>query len=82
MEGLLRCSANHVPLSPVSFLQRSAKVFSDRTSLVYGSIKYTWAQTHDRCLKLASALTQMGISAGDVVRDFLVHEILSRSCFT
>ncbi|KAK4843785.1 hypothetical protein QYF36_012624 [Acer negundo] len=67
MEGLVRCSANYVPLSPVSFLERTAKVYRDRTSVVYGSLKYTWSQTHQRCLKLASALTQLGICRGDVV---------------
>ncbi|CAN1122176.1 Isovalerate--CoA ligase AAE2 [Linum perenne] len=67
MEGFLHCSANHVPLSPISFLDRSAKVYRDRTSVVYGAIKYTWSETHHRCVKLASALTQLGISPGDVV---------------
>ncbi|XP_021811517.1 probable acyl-activating enzyme 2 [Prunus avium] len=67
MEGLVRCPANHVPLSPIVFLERAAKAYTDRTSLVYGCLKYTWAQTHERCLKLASALTQLGISPGDVV---------------
>ncbi|CAK9164927.1 unnamed protein product [Ilex paraguariensis] len=66
MEGLLQCSANYVPLSPISFLERSAKVYRDRTSVVYGSVKYTWGETHTRCVKLASALTQLGISRGDV----------------
>ncbi|WJX88336.1 Isovalerate--CoA ligase aae2 [Trifolium repens] len=67
MEGLLHCSANSVPLSPINFLERAAKVCRDRTSVVYGSFKYNWAQTHQRCLKLASALTQLGVSRGDVV---------------
>ncbi|OVA11980.1 AMP-dependent synthetase/ligase [Macleaya cordata] len=68
MEGLVRCSANYVPLSPISFLERSASVYRDRTSIVYGStVKYTWKETRDRCVKLASALTQLGISRGDVV---------------
>ncbi|WJX94082.1 Isovalerate--CoA ligase aae2 [Trifolium repens] len=67
MEGLLHCSANSVPLSPINFLERAAKVCRDRTSVVYGSLKYSWGQTHQRCLKLASALTQLGISRGDVV---------------
>ncbi|KAF5195466.1 Benzoate--CoA ligase, peroxisomal [Thalictrum thalictroides] len=67
MEGLIRCSANDVPLSPISFLERAAIVYSDRTSVIYGSVKYTWSQTMDRCLKLASALTQLGINRGDVV---------------
>ncbi|PIA46841.1 hypothetical protein AQUCO_01500407v1 [Aquilegia coerulea] len=67
MEGLIRCLANDVPLSPISFLERAAIVYRDRTSVVYGSLKYTWSQTMDRCLKLASALTQLGINRGDVV---------------
>ncbi len=28
-QGLERCAANHVPLSPVSFVERSAEVFGD-----------------------------------------------------
>uniref|UniRef100_A0A2P2K021 Putative acyl-activating enzyme 1isoform X1 n=2 Tax=Rhizophora mucronata TaxID=61149 RepID=A0A2P2K021_RHIMU len=67
MDGLLRCSANHAPLSPISFLQRAAKAYRDRTSVVYGCVKYTWSETHKRCLKLASALSQLGVSPGDVV---------------
>lgn len=67
MEGLVRCKANYAPLSPISFLERSATVYRDRTSVVYGSLKFTWAETHQRCLKLASALSQLGISRGDVV---------------
>ncbi|KAI3813665.1 hypothetical protein L1987_18394 [Smallanthus sonchifolius] len=66
-EGMVRCSANYVPLSPISFLERSADVYRDRTSVIYGSLKYTWEETHRRCVKLASALTQLGISRGDVV---------------
>lgn len=67
-EGLLRCDANDVALTPISFLERSAKVFRDRTSIVYGSVTYTWEHTYFRCLKLASALIHLGISQQDVVR--------------
>ncbi|ONK56533.1 uncharacterized protein A4U43_C10F9780 [Asparagus officinalis] len=78
MEGTVRCSANYVPLSPLSFIERSAEVYSDRTSVVYESIeftwtsvvyesiKFTWRQTRDRCLRLASALSHLGVSRGDV----------------
>ncbi|KAK9074803.1 hypothetical protein SSX86_003122 [Deinandra increscens subsp. villosa] len=65
--GLVRCSANYVPLSPISFLERAADVYRDRTSVIYGSEKFTWEETHSRCVKMASALTQLGISRGDVV---------------
>lgn len=70
---MVRCSANYAPLTPLSFLDRSAKVFPERTALVYhGSsalqINRTWKQTRQRCLNLASALTRhLRVSPGDVV---------------
>lgn len=67
LKGLVKCSANHIPLSPISFLERAAKVYRDRTSVVYGSVKYSWGETYIRCVKLASAMTQLGIARGDVV---------------
>ncbi|PHT41835.1 putative acyl-activating enzyme 1, peroxisomal [Capsicum baccatum] len=67
MEGTMKCSANYVPLSPISFLERSAVVYSNRLSIVHGDVKFTWRETCDRCLRLASALTQLGISRGGVV---------------
>lgn len=75
MEGLSRCSANFVPLSPITFLERAAKVCRDRTSVVYGSLEYNWGETHQRCLKLASALTHLGISRGDVVSLVFAHTL-------
>ncbi|KAK2995090.1 hypothetical protein RJ640_020730 [Escallonia rubra] len=67
MDGTTRCSANYVPLSPISFLKRSAIVYRDRISVVYEDIKFTWRETLQRCNRLASALTNLGISRGDVV---------------
>lgn len=67
MEGMLKCSANYVPLTPISFLERSAIVYRDCVSIVNGDVKYTWRETHERCIRLASALAGLGISRGDVV---------------
>ncbi|XP_006340821.2 probable acyl-activating enzyme 1, peroxisomal [Solanum tuberosum] len=69
MEGLLKCSAvNYVPLTPISFLERAANAFRGRTSIIDGtSVKYNWEETYDRCIKLASALSELGISRGDMV---------------
>ncbi|KAK9129257.1 hypothetical protein Sjap_009744 [Stephania japonica] len=67
MEGTFQCSANYVPLSPISFLERSAAVYRDSISVVYGEVKYTWRETRERCVRLASALAQLGILRGDVV---------------
>ncbi|XP_068646580.1 butanoate--CoA ligase AAE1-like isoform X1 [Aristolochia californica] len=66
-EGLVKCSANYTPLSPISFLERAARVYRDRVSVIYGSLRYTWGETHERCLRLASSLTKIGISRGDVI---------------
>ncbi|KAH0718307.1 hypothetical protein KY290_014899 [Solanum tuberosum] len=69
MEGLLKCSSvNYVPLTPISFLERAANAFRGRTSIIDGaSVKYNWEETYDRCIKLASALSELGISRGDMV---------------
>ncbi|KAL4649566.1 hypothetical protein ACB092_01G023000 [Castanea dentata] len=67
MEGMIRSSANYTPLSPISFLKRSALVYNEKSSIVYGDVRYTWKDTFERCTKLASALAQLGISRGDVV---------------
>ncbi|XP_023536083.1 probable acyl-activating enzyme 1, peroxisomal [Cucurbita pepo subsp. pepo] len=67
MDGMDRCSANYLPLTPITFLQRSAAVYGDRISLVYERVQYTWRETLFRCTRLASALVRMGIARGDVV---------------
>lgn len=65
---MVKCSVNYVPLSPISFLERSAAIYRDRLSVVYGDLRFTWKQTRDRCVRLASALTtNLSISAGHVV---------------
>ena len=72
MEGTVKCSANYVPLTPISFLERSAIVYRDRISVVYGDLKFTWAETRDRCARLASALHSLGISRHDIVSSRLI----------
>lgn len=67
MDKLPKCGANYVPLSPVTFLERAAAVYSDRTSLVYGGTRFTWRQTYDRCRRLAASLRSLNISKNDVV---------------
>jgi fatty-acyl-CoA synthase len=65
--GLDKNAANHVPLSPLSYLQRSACVYPDRVAIAYGGLRQTWAQTYERCRRFASALTRHGVSVGDTV---------------
>ncbi|MDE0810574.1 MAG: acyl-CoA synthetase [Alphaproteobacteria bacterium] len=59
--------ANYVPLTPLSFLARAAAVFPSRTSVIHGDQRFTWAETRDRCHRLASALSKHGITKGDTV---------------
>lgn len=66
-ENLGKTPANHQPLSPLSFLERAARVYPDKESIVHGDRRYTWAQTFNRAKRLAAALTKRGISKGDTV---------------
>ena len=54
--GLDKTPANYVPLSPLSFLARSAAVYPDHVSTVYEGRSFTWAQTYARCRRFASWL--------------------------
>jgi fatty-acyl-CoA synthase len=65
--GLDRNAANYVPLSPLTFLERTAAVFPSRTSVIHGARRYTWAETQERCRRLASALRKRGVGKGDTV---------------
>ncbi len=65
--GLDRRHANHEPLTPLSFLQRTAWVFPEHPSVVHGTRRFTWKETRDRCHRLASALARRGIGKGDTV---------------
>ncbi len=63
-------AANFVPLSPLSFLERSADIYPERESLIYNARRYTWAQTRNRCLRIASSLAARGIGRNDTVSVF------------
>ncbi|MEI7974441.1 MAG: acyl-CoA synthetase [Betaproteobacteria bacterium] len=64
-------SANFTALSPVSFVERSAEIFGDLSSVVHGRRKYTWAQTRDRSARLAAALQSLGVGRGTTVSAML-----------
>ena len=59
--------ANYEPLSPLSFIKRTAMVYPDRASVIHGDKTYTWKETYERSVRLASALVKMGIKKGDTV---------------
>ena len=66
-QDLPQTPANHAPISPLSFIERTAEVYPTRLAIVHGDLRQNWATTYRRCRQLASALTQAGIGKNDTV---------------
>ena len=66
-QELTKNTANYIPLSPLSFLARTADIFGARTAIIYEDRHYSWQQTYARCRALASALDRHGLGLGDTV---------------
>jgi fatty-acyl-CoA synthase len=66
-QDLPQTPANHAPISPLSFIERTAEVYPHRLAIVHGDLRQDWATTYGRCRQLASALTQAGIGKNDTV---------------
>jgi len=66
-KDLAKTQANYTPLSPLSFISRTAATYPDRISVIHGAKRFTWAETHARARRLASALLGLGIGANDTV---------------
>ena len=62
-----KTTANYAALTPISFITRTAMMYPDHPAVVYGSRRYSWAETYARCCQLASALKKRGIGKGDTV---------------
>ena len=56
-----------VPLTPVSFLVRSARLFAGRTAIVHGDKRITYAGFGERVGRAAAVLRGLGVGAGDRV---------------
>ncbi|AOS79113.1 acyl-CoA synthetase [Hydrogenophaga sp. PBC] len=70
-QHLDRTPANFAPLSPVSFVERTAEVFGDMPAVVHGARHLNWAQVRDRSARLAAALRALGVGRGDTVSTLL-----------
>jgi fatty-acyl-CoA synthase len=69
--GLDKNPANYVPLTPLSFIARTAAVYPNHVSAVYEGTSFTWAETYARCRRFASYLVGRGIGEGDTVAAML-----------
>jgi fatty-acyl-CoA synthase len=66
-QDLPRNEANFAPLSPLSFMERTAEIYPQRLAVVHGDLRRSWSQLYSRCRQLASALERHGIGKGDTV---------------
>ena len=66
-------TANFAALTPVDFMRRAADVYPNRTAVIHGKIRRTWAQTYARSMQLAHALLGLGVQKGDTVTVMLAN---------
>ncbi|MEM1344326.1 MAG: AMP-binding protein, partial [Pseudomonadota bacterium] len=72
-QGLDRRPANFQPLSPLGALARSAVVYPERTAIIHGTQRLSYAEFYARARRLASALARIGIVKGDTVSALLLN---------
>ena len=60
-------NANYIPLTPLTFIERTKNIYPNYESIIYGNRSYTWSETYNRCTKFASALEKHGVGLGDTV---------------
>ena len=65
--GLGRTAANFAPLTPLSFLPRTAAIYPERVAIVHGEQRIAYRQFHARVRQLAGALAARGVGVGDTV---------------
>ena len=66
-QGLAPNPANYQPLSPVSFLRRSALAFPDKIAVIDEARNYSYRELDERARRLASALLGRNIGTGGTV---------------
>jgi len=71
-DALEKNSANYVPLSVASFLERTADIYPEREAVIYEDRSYNWSEVRGRCRQLASALNARGLGRNDTI-SVLLH---------
>jgi fatty-acyl-CoA synthase len=71
--GLGKNAANYQPLTPITFLERTAKVFPEHLAIIHGARRISYRDFWRRSLQLASALSKKGIGKGDTVTVMLAN---------
>src|SRR4051812_33007843 len=63
----MKPAPSRVELSPLNFLKRAADTMGERTAVVHGERRYSYAELQARCNRLASGLWNRGIERNDRV---------------
>ena len=63
--------ANYWALSPISFLERTNKIWPEKIAWIHGSKSNTYKELRSRCLNIANGLKIKGIKKGDTVAALL-----------
>ncbi|MEO0544925.1 MAG: AMP-binding protein [Pseudomonadota bacterium] len=66
-EALQKARANHLALSPISFLRRAADLHGERKAVIYGEVQRNWTETAERICSVAGGLVGLGVQKGDTV---------------
>ncbi len=66
-KNLEKNEANYQALTPLSYLERSAFVYPDSVAVIHGEQQFSYRQFYERCRRLASALSRLGVGVGDTV---------------
>ena len=64
---MVQTAVNYTPLTPLSFLARTASVYPDKTAVVHNDTRSTYRQLRHRVNRLATALHGIGVVKGDRV---------------
>ena len=79
--GLDRNPANFQPLTPLTFLERSAAVFPDHPAIIHGALRRSYAEFYTRARQLGSALSaRFKIGRGDTVSVILLNTPAMLEC--
>lgn len=67
-----------VPLTPLRCLERALDLFAEKTGIVCGGKRFTYAEFGERCRKLASGLERLGLKPGDrfACLSFNTHQLI------
>ncbi len=71
--GLGKTAANFQPLTPLTFLERSAAIYPDHVAIVHGTMRRTYRDFYARARRLAAALKMLDIGPGDTVSAMLAN---------